>query len=117
MSDVEKAKALLQAVGLSGVSVGEAPETVTVSRAELEALRAGSAPAGLTPGQEYVRQQEAAAAQAAAAQLPAGIMTAEEMAAHENQPLPKGWAEQKQQMEQGERYIKSFEYHTLNGPA
>ena len=42
MSDVEKAKALLQAAGLGGVAVAETPELVTVPAAELEALRAGA---------------------------------------------------------------------------
>jgi hypothetical protein len=42
---------------------GAAPETVTLPKSELEALRAAAAPgAGAeTPGQEYVRRQKAAA--------------------------------------------------------
>ena len=63
MGEVERAQALLQAAGVSGVKVQEQAEMVTMSRAEADALRAGAAPAAPaeTPGQEYARQQQAAA--------------------------------------------------------
>jgi len=66
MGEVERAQALLQAAGVSGVKVQEQAEMVTMSRAEADALRAGAAPAAPaeTPGQEYARQQQTAAQQA-----------------------------------------------------
>jgi hypothetical protein len=73
MGEKERAEALLQAAGVTGVAVQTAEEQVTVSRVELEALRAGAAPAAPaeTPGQEYARQQQAAAQAAAAPGPPA----------------------------------------------
>lgn len=64
MGEKERAEALLQAAGVRDVRVEPAAEQVTVSRSELEALRASAQ--GETPGQAYVRQQ--AEAQQAAAQ-------------------------------------------------
>jgi hypothetical protein len=107
MGEVERAQALLQAAGVSGVKVQEQAEMVTMSRAEADALRAGATPE--TPGQAYVRQQDAA--QVAAAQPPAGIMSEAEMKAHEHRPTPKSWAEQKAQMAEGDRFLESFKYH------
>src|SRR5664280_1229575 len=50
MGEVERAQALLQAAGVSGVKVQEQAEMVTMSRAEADALRAGAAPgAPVTP--------------------------------------------------------------------
>ena len=85
MSDVEKARALLQAAGLSGVAVGEA-ETVTISKAELDALRAG-APAAPVVGQPanaaiapqvQAQAAEIAATVAATGQPPGGELTVDD---------------------------------------
>jgi hypothetical protein len=110
MGEKERAEALLQAAGVTGVAVQTAEETVTMTRAEADALRAG-APAE-TPGQAYVRQQQE---QTQAAQLPEGIMTKEEMAAHEQSPAPKSWAEQQEQLAEGDRYVKSAEHYIRGG--
>jgi hypothetical protein len=112
MSDVERAKALVQAAGLSGVSVGEAPETVTVSRAELEALRAAQPAPAETPGQEYVRQQQ----EAGVPQLPDGILSAEqtetEMNRIEAMPVSQG-----KKSEEYDRLglTESWEFHKRAG--
>jgi hypothetical protein len=59
MGEKERAEALLQAAGVHGVAVRESPETVTLPKAELEALRAAAAPGAAeeTPGQRYERER------------------------------------------------------------
>jgi hypothetical protein len=42
---------------------------------------------------------------------PPGIMSKEEMEAHEQRPLPKSYAEQMAEMAEGDRYIASYKYH------
>lgn len=44
MGEKERAEALLQAAGVVGVAVAESPETVTLPKSELEALRAAATP-------------------------------------------------------------------------
>ncbi|HXD54710.1 MAG TPA: hypothetical protein VN618_08150 [Solirubrobacteraceae bacterium] len=109
MTDVEKANALLQAAGMTGVTVQEAPETVTISRAELDALRASQGAPAETPGQAYVRQQQ----EAAQNQLPEGILSAEETRAEmdriESLPVPQQNAMDKS------RVVRSWEYHAEQG--
>jgi hypothetical protein len=62
MGEKERAEALLQAAGVTGVAVQPAEEMVTMSRAEADALRAG-APGAIaeTPGQKYERERQPAA--------------------------------------------------------
>lgn len=61
MGEKERAEALLQAAGVTGVAVQSAEEMVTMSRVEADALRAGAAPAAVaeTPGQAYERERNA----------------------------------------------------------
>jgi hypothetical protein len=78
MGEKERAEALLQAAGVTGVAVQSAEEIVTMSKREADELRAGAAPAApaeLTPGQAYVQQQ--LAAQVAAAGAPGQLTRAE----------------------------------------
>lgn len=79
------------------------------------AAPAGEAPsaaaAELTPGQQYVREQQQAAAEAAAAQLPEGIMTKAEMDAHEQLSAPKSYREQQEQLAESERFVESWKFY------
>ena len=70
MGEVERAQALLQAAGVSGVKVQEQAETVTLPLAEVEALRAGAAPGAqaLAPGAPEIPSAPVPAQVAAAAQ-------------------------------------------------
>jgi hypothetical protein len=65
MGEKERAEALLQAAGVTGVAVQSAEEMVTMSRVEADALRAGAAPSGVaeTLGQRYERERNAQNAQ------------------------------------------------------
>jgi hypothetical protein len=80
MGEVERAQALLQAAGVSGVKVQEQAEMVTMSRAEADALRAGAAPpvAGAQAPAGVPPQVQALAAQVAAAGAP-GQLTKPEL--------------------------------------
>jgi hypothetical protein len=70
MSEKQRAEALLQAAGVVGVTVGESPEVVTMSKAEADALRAAAAaPAAGAPAPAGVPPQ----VQTLAAELVAGV--------------------------------------------
>jgi hypothetical protein len=109
MSDVERGKALLQAAGLTGVTVQAAEETVTVSRAELEALRAGAQ--GETPGQKYVREQGQAQP---AEQLPEGILSVDELERIDQGGGQRGGTHS-ERMKANNQYCASYEYHASKG--
>ncbi len=70
MGEKERAEALLQAAGVSGVKVQEQAEMVTMSRAEADALRAGAAPAPAAPEIPAVPVVPAPVAEAAQQQGP-----------------------------------------------
>jgi hypothetical protein len=113
MGEKERAEALLQAAGVTGVAVQTAEEQVTVSRVELEALRAGAQAPAETPGQAYVRQQQE---QTQAAQLPEGLMSEAEMAEHEAKGDGRhAGMSHAEQMASVDRYVESAEYHARNG--
>jgi hypothetical protein len=82
MGEKERAEALLQAAGVTGVAVQESPETVTLPKAELEALRAAAAPGAAeeTPGQRYERERNE---QQAAADAPFTLKDYDAMSAAE----------------------------------
>jgi hypothetical protein len=103
MSDVEKAKALLTAAGVSGVEIREAEETVTVSRSELDALRAAqAAPAATVEPEQPVAgvplppEQAALAAAAVGPMPPAGkapLATQEDVEALSSREFEARWDE------------------------
>jgi hypothetical protein len=64
-----------------------------------------------TPPPEVQALAAEVAAQGGPGRLPEGIMTEEEMKAHEQLPPPKSYREQQQQEADGERYIRSFDYY------
>jgi hypothetical protein len=112
MGEKERAEALLQAAGVRDVRVEPAAEQVTVSRVELEALRAGAQAPAETPGQAYARQQ----AEAQVPQLPEGILSAEQTDAEMSriEALPVGVGKK---VEEYDRLglTESWEYHTRAG--
>lgn len=111
MGEKERAEALLQAAGVTGVAVQSAEETVTMTRAEADALRAGAQ--GETPGQAYVRQQEE---QTQAAQLPEGIMSQAEVEEYERKGDRRhAGMSHAQQMEAVGRFVESAQYHIRSG--
>jgi folate-dependent tRNA-U54 methylase TrmFO/GidA len=77
MGEKERAEALLQAAGVSGVKVQEQAETVTMSKAEADALRAGAAPAIPSADVSQVPAQVQAAADRleASGGIQAGMVT------------------------------------------
>jgi hypothetical protein len=92
MGEVERAQALLQAAGVSGVKVQEQAEMVTMSRAEADALRAGAAPAAPAPPAPGVADVSAlppaVAALAAAQTAPSGL-TRDDLKAMSAQQIAK----------------------------
>ena len=129
MSDVERAKALLQAAGLSGVAVGEAPETVEIPRAELDALKAAAggnaapgapvagdpAPAGVPPQVQQLGAElvEGTPPGTPPTGLPQGIMSVEQLEEAERNP-PKGLSHA-ERMRLLERTTDSYTYHLKAG--
>jgi hypothetical protein len=94
MGEVERAQALLQAAGVSGVKVQEQAEMVTMSRAEADVLRAGAAPPAIPSAdvsQVPPQVQAHAAEMAASGIVPGGEVTREQlrsMTAHQIAALP-----------------------------
>jgi hypothetical protein len=119
MGEVERAQALLQAAGVSGVKVQEQAEMVTMTKAEADSLRAGAPAQLVAPATPEIPSAPVPAAAVAAAtpapgQLPEGLMSVAEVEEHERNPDPKGLS-YTQRMELGERYIKSAEHHMGEG--
>jgi hypothetical protein len=113
MGEKERAEALLQAAGVTGVAVQSAEETVTMTRAEADALRAGAQ--GETPGQAYVRQQQQAAAEQPAPP-PEGIMSAEQIEEYERKGDRRhAGMSHAAQMKSVDKYVESVEYHARDG--
>jgi hypothetical protein len=121
MGEKERAEALLQAAGVRDVRVEPAAEQVTVSRAELDALRAAAVPGAQAPAGIPAQVQQLGAELAAGTtpgippgQLPEGIMSAEEVEAYEAAGGPKGLS-YGEQMKANDRYIRSAEFHIGQG--
>src|SRR2546423_1148245 len=102
MSD-EKTQILIRALEASG-SEREAKLARAILGETPAAAREATPAAPAAPAPETT-------ATPAAEQLPPGIMTKDEMAAHEERRPPKSWREQQQQMAEGERYVESFKHH------
>jgi hypothetical protein len=116
MGEKERAEALLQAAGVSGVKVEPAAEQVTVSRAELEALRAGAQAPAETPGQAYARQQQEQTAAQASAALPEGILSLEELQRQEQAGgSHEAGMSHAERMRANEQFCVSAQYHMKNG--
>jgi hypothetical protein len=119
MGEKERAEALLQAAGVTGVAVQESPATVTLPLAEVEALRAGAAPAAPASPEIPSAEVPAAAVHAAtpaAGQLPEGILPLEELQRQERD----GGSGQRgmshaERMRANETFVKSAEYHMGQG--
>jgi hypothetical protein len=94
MGEKERAEALLQAAGVTGVAVQPAEEMVTMSRAEADVLRAGAAPPAIPSAdvsQVPPQVQAHAAEMAASGIVPGGEVTREQlrsMTAHQIAALP-----------------------------
>lgn len=118
MGEKERAEALLQAAGVTGVAVQESPATVTLPLAEVEALRAGAAPAPAAPEIPSTPVSSAAvdAATPAPGQLPEGILSLEELQRQERD----GGSGQRgmshaEKMRANETFVASAEYHMRQG--
>jgi hypothetical protein len=97
-------------------SIGTILGEPAAAPAQLPATAQPAAPVAGDPTPEGLPAQVATAGAQVAEQggpgrLPEGIMTEEEMKAHEQLPRPTSYREQQQQEAEGERYIKSFDYY------
>jgi hypothetical protein len=123
MGEKERAEALLQAAGVTGVAVQESAETVTMTRAEADALRAAAVPGAQAPAGIPAQVQQLGAELVAGVppgtapgQLPEGIMSETEMADHEREGDRRhAGMSHAEQMESVDRYVKSAEYHMGQG--
>jgi hypothetical protein len=124
MGEKERAEALLQAAGVSGVRVEPAAEQVTVSRAELDALRAAAVPGAQAPAGIPAQVQQLGAELAAGTTpgtppggLPAGILPLEEIQRQEREGSGRPGMSHSERMAANEAFCASAEYHLRNGAA